>query len=210
MPAGSEGDRRASGVPGTPSLPVRFRPFGVRLAAVVVGALFLVTLVGVWIALPDEVQYGFSFVQWATFLTMVVVVLAIGHALARCRVDADEGGLTLVNGYRTHRLEWSQVVAVWLRPGNPWAVLDLADGTVRSALGIQGSDGALAVRQTRQLRALIEAHAAVDPHDLPRGGGAPGGPHAPGGREAGPEGPPPDAPDVPGGPEAPRDGPDAV
>ena len=52
-----------------------------------------------------------------------------------------------------------------LRPGNPWAVLDLADGTARSALGIQGSDGPRAVRQTQQLRALIEAHAAVDPHE---------------------------------------------
>jgi hypothetical protein len=187
MPAASEPGRRPSDVPDAPPLPARFRPLGVRLAAVVVGTLFLVTLGGVWIALPDEVQYGFSFAQWLTFLGMVVVVLVIGHALARCRVDADDAGLTLVNGYRTHRLDWSQVVAVTLRPGNPWAVLDLTDGTARSALGIQGSDGARAVRQTRQLRALIEAHAAVDPHDRPK----PGSP----GRDASP------------GPEA-SDGPD--
>jgi hypothetical protein len=94
---------------------------------------------------------------------MVLGVLAIGHALARCRVDADEEGLTLVNGYRTHRLAWQQVVAVTLRPGSPWAVLDLSDGTTRSAMGIQGSDGNRAVRHTRQLRALIEAHAADEP-----------------------------------------------
>ncbi len=89
----------------------------------------------------------------------------IGHALARCRVDADEGGLTVVNGYRSHRLDWNQVVAVTLRPGNPWAVLDLSDGTTRSALGIQGSDGARAQRQVRQLRALVDAHAASEPRD---------------------------------------------
>ena len=50
-----------------------------------------------------------------------------------------------------------------LRPGSPWAVLDLNDGTTRSAMGIQGSDGSRAVRQARQLRALVEAHAAADP-----------------------------------------------
>jgi hypothetical protein len=170
MPAASDPGRPSPGVPEVPSLPVRFQPFGVRLAVVVVGVLFLVTLAAVWIALPDEVQYGFTLTQWLTLLAMVVGVLAIGHALLRCRVDADEHGITLVNGYRTHRMDWSEVVAVSLRPGNPWAVLDLADGTARSALGIQGSDGARAERQTRQLRALIEAHAAVDPHEGEVGG----------------------------------------
>ena len=164
MPAASEPRRPASAVP-TPALPVRFRPLGVRLVSVVVGVLLIVTLFGVWIALPDEVQNGFTVAQWVTFLGMVVAVLAIGHALARCRVDADASGITLVNGYRTHRLDWSEVVAVTLRPGNPWAVLDLSDGTARSALGIQGSDGERARRQTRQLSALIDAHAAPDPHD---------------------------------------------
>jgi hypothetical protein len=135
------------------------------VTAAVLGILFLGTLVIVWIALPDEVQHGFTVGQWGTFLAMVAGIVAIGHALARCRVDADEAGVTVVNGYRTHRMDWSQVVAVTLRPGNPWAVLDLTDGTARSAMGIQGSDGARARRQTRELRALIEAHAAVDPHD---------------------------------------------
>src|SRR4051794_9352516 len=158
MPAASEPGRPAPVVP-VPQLPVRFRPFGVRVVAVLVGVLLLVTLFVVWVALPDEVQNGFTVAQWVTFLGMVVAVLAIGHALARCRVDADASGITLVNGYRTHRMDWSQVVAVNLRPGNPWAVLDLSDGTARSALGIQGSDGERARRQTRQLKALIDAHA---------------------------------------------------
>ena len=74
-----------------------------------------------------------------------------------------EQGLTVVNGYRTHQFAWGQVVSVTLRPGNPWAVLDLSDGTTRAAMGIQGSDGARARRQTRELRALIEAHAAAEP-----------------------------------------------
>lgn len=161
MPAAS--DPAARSAPNTPTLPVRFRPTGVRIAAVVFGLVLVGTVVVVWLGLPREAQDGFTLAQRITVIGMVLGVLAIGHALARCRVDADREGLTLVNGYRTHRLAWQQVVAVALRPGSPWAVLDLSDGTTCSAMGIQGSDGRRAVQQTRQLRALIEAHSAADP-----------------------------------------------
>ncbi len=160
MPAGSDRAR----TPGeTPTLPLRLRPLGVRIAAVAFGLVLLVTVVAVWLTLPTAAQDGFTILQRITVIGMVLGVLAIGHALGRCRVDADEDGLTVVNGYRSHRLAWQQVVSVSLRPGSPWAVLDLTDGTTRSALGIQGSDGARAVRQTRQLRSLVEARAAADP-----------------------------------------------
>jgi Bacterial PH domain len=147
----------------TPPLPVRFRPRGVRVAAVAFGIVLVVSVVAVWLALPAEAQEGFTIAQKFTVVGMVLGAFVVGHALARCRVDATEEGLTVVNGYQTHRLTWPQVVAVTLRPGSPWAVLDLADGTTRSAMGIQGSDGERARRQTRQLRALIDAHAASDP-----------------------------------------------
>ena len=156
MPAGSER-------PEIPRLPTRFRPRGVRVAAIAFGAVLVVTVLAVWLAMPASTREGFSFLQNATVLTMVLGTLAVGHALARCRVDADDEGLTVVNGYRTHRLAWQQVVSVTLRPGSPWAVLDLSDGTTRSAMGIQGSDGRLAVLQTRQLKALVAAHAATEP-----------------------------------------------
>ena len=148
---------------GLPDLPVTFRPMGVRVAAVAFAVVLIVTVVAVWLALPSGAQEGFTFAQKATVVGMVLGAFAIGHALARCRVDADTDGLTVVNGYNTHRLAWQQVVGVTLRPGSPWVVLDLADGTTRSAMGIQGSDGARAVRQSRQLRGLVEAHAASEP-----------------------------------------------
>jgi hypothetical protein len=167
MPAASDRGRTSSGVPASPPLPVRYRPLGVRVAVITSGVLLLVTLGGVWFALPVDVQNSFTLAQRLTLLVIMAAVVALGYALARCRVDADESGLTLVNGFRTYRLAWTQVVAVTLRQGNPWAVLDLGDGTARSAMGIQGSDGERARRQARQLRALIEARAAVDPHDQP-------------------------------------------
>lgn len=146
-----------------PALPARFRPFGVRMAGWLFGgALFLVGAV-VWLAFPQEVRDAFTAPQRATLIVMFLGAVVIGHALGRCRVDADEQGLRVVNGYRTHELSWPQVVAVRLRPGNPWATLDLADGTSVSAMGIQGSDGQRARRQVTQLRRLIEAHAGQEP-----------------------------------------------
>ena len=168
MPAGSE-PAPGPGRPALPTLPVTFRPMGVRVAAVVFGVILVATVVVVWLALPSRAQEGFNLAQKATVVAMVLAGFVVGHALARCRVEADEQGLSVVNGYRRHRLAWQQVVAVTLRPGSPWAVLDLTDGTTRSAMGIQGSDGARAIRHTRQLRALVEAHAAPEPR-----GGTPG------------------------------------
>jgi hypothetical protein len=154
MPAGSED---------VPPLPARFRPLGVRVASVAFGAVLVVTVVAVWLSLPRAAQEGFTIAQRATVGLMMLGAAVIAHAMSRCRVDADAEGLTVVNGYRTHRLDWGQVVTVTLRPGNPWAVLDLSDGTTRSAMGIQGSDGARARRQARELRALVDAHSASEP-----------------------------------------------
>ena len=170
MPAAS--DPQADG--GVPRLPLRLRPLGVRVAAVAFYLLLLGTLTVVWVALPANVQHGFSALQWGTIVAMMLAALVVAHVLARCRVDADDEGLTVVNGYRTHRYAWGQVVAVTMRSGNPWAVLDLSDGTSQAAMGIQGSDGARAKAQVRRLRALVDARAGTEPG--PRGGRAPDDP----------------------------------
>lgn len=169
MPAASEpatpgpvGGSAAAG-----ELPARFRPLGVVVASVGLGAALVAIVVAVWLSMPAEVQESFTVAQRLTVGLMLLGGVVVAHAMCRCRVDATEQGLTVVNGYRTHELAWGQVVAVTLRPGSPWAVLDLSDGTTRSAMGIQGSDGKRARRQTRRLRQLIDAHAAAEP---PRNG----------------------------------------
>ena len=152
----------SSGPSGT-SLPQRFRPYGVRMAGWVFGVLLFLAGAFVWIAFPQEARDAFTGLQRGTVIAMFLGAVAIGHALGRCRVDATESGLRVVNGYRSHDLTWPQVLAVRLAPGDPWARLDLADGTTISAMGIQGSDGERARRQVAGLRALIEAHAAPEP-----------------------------------------------
>jgi PH (Pleckstrin Homology) domain-containing protein len=138
------------------ALPHTFRPLGVRVAIIVLGAL-LGLIVGVmWLAFPPEIRAQFTPLELGTVVALGVGFYACGYALARSRVVAREDGLVVVNGYRTRRFEWNEVLAVTLRPGSPWAVLDLSDGTTVAAMGIQGSDGPRAARQVREVRTLVE------------------------------------------------------
>ena len=137
-------------------LPRTFRPFGVRVAVYVLGSLLVVTCVIMWLAFPPHIRALFTVEQVITVVALGLLFYAIGFALVRSRVVAREDGLTIVNGYRTRRYEWNEVLGVTLRAGNPWAVLDLSDGTSVPAMGIQGSDGARARAQVREIRMLVE------------------------------------------------------
>lgn len=136
-------------------LPLTFRPLGVRIAINAAGGLLLVVSLGMWFALPPEIRHQFSVAQIVTILGLGAMMYACGYALARSRVVARAEGLTIVNGYKTRRFEWNEVLAVQLRSGSPWAMLDLSDGTSVAAMGIQGSDGPRAVQQVREVRALV-------------------------------------------------------
>jgi hypothetical protein len=144
MPAGSD-----------PGLPRTFRPFGVRVAIYTAGLLLLVVVIGLWFALPPEVRAQFTAFQLLTIAALGLLLYACGFALARSRLVARDDGLVVVNGYRTRRFAWNEVLAVTLRAGSPWAELDLSDGTTVAAMGIQGSDGPRAVQQVREVRALV-------------------------------------------------------
>lgn len=152
MPAASDGP--SAGLPET-GLPRTFRPLGVRLAGWFFGGLLVVVCAGMWIGLGEELRGAFALRQQLTLLGLLVGLLACLHALMRCRVDADADGITIVNGYRTRRLQWPQIVDVHLPPGAPWATFDIADGTTVGALAIQGTDGDRARRDVLDLRALI-------------------------------------------------------
>src|SRR3712207_2029026 len=115
MPAASDHD-----LAGRPALPVRFRPLGVRIVATALAVLLAALVAAVWLSFPDQVRASFTLVQKVTLLLIALLVLGIGYALARSRVDADDDGVTVVNGYRRHRYAWGQVVAVTMRAGNPW------------------------------------------------------------------------------------------
>jgi hypothetical protein len=138
------------------SMPQVFRPLGVRIAIYVAAALLVLVVVVTWFAFPREIRDQFSWSQRGTVIGLGLMFYAGGFALARSRVVARQDGVTVVNGYRTRRFDWSEILGVTLPPGSPWAVLDIADGTTVAAMGIQGSDGPRAQAQVRRLRTLVE------------------------------------------------------
>jgi hypothetical protein len=147
MPPGSD--------PLAVALPHTFRPFGVRIAIYTLGALLVLMTLVMWFAFPPHIRAQFNAFEVFTIIGLGLMFYAAGYALARSRVVAREDGLTVVNGYKTRRFEWNEVLAVSLRNGSPWAMIDLSDGTSVPAMGIQGSDGPRATRQVRQVRALV-------------------------------------------------------
>jgi hypothetical protein len=136
-------------------LPHTWRPLGPRIAGPVAGVVLLVLFVGAWFAFDQETRDKFTGFQIGTLAVLWLAGASAMYALVRSRVVASRERLVIVNGYRRHELEWAQVVAVRLPPGAPWVTLDLADGEVLAAMGIQGSDGERAQRAVRQLRALV-------------------------------------------------------
>lgn len=149
----------------TTGLPRTFRPLGVRLAIYVLGVMLLLVCVVTWYAFPSETRAQFTLTERITLVVIGVLFAACGYALARSRVVATDDGLTVVNGYRLRRFDWNQVLGVTLKPGSPWAVLDLSDGTSTAAMGIQGSDGPRATRQVGELARLIDVQTRTERDD---------------------------------------------
>jgi hypothetical protein len=147
MPAASEQQ--------LPSLPHTWRPLGVRIAVVGFGLTLLVVCAAAWFGFDESVRDRFTLLQRLTLLLFGGAFAGCGWALARARVTAETDTVVVVNGFRTRRLDWEEVLAIHLGQGAPWATLDLADGTTISAMAFQGSDGRRARDGVRQVRALI-------------------------------------------------------
>ena len=144
-------------------LPHTWRPFGARIAASVGGACCW------WCAWSRGSVLGrdpgtVHAVPALTLVFLFGLAFLAWFALVRSRVVADADRLVVVNGYRTHVYEWAEVVAIRLRRarrGRP----STSPTARRSAMAIQGSDGARARTAVRQLRALCWRLGRRMPHD---------------------------------------------
>ena len=147
------------------TVPHTWRPFGARLMGTVLGAMLFALTLACWIALGPDIRAKFTPFQKGTLVALGLLALGVWFALMRSRVSATERGVTVVNGYRRRDFDWSQLIAVNLRRGAPWAGIDLSDGTSISALAIQGSDGDRARRAVADLRRLIAENTQVERND---------------------------------------------
>ncbi|MGH3388496.1 MAG: PH domain-containing protein, partial [Actinomadura sp.] len=120
----------------TRSLPVTWRP---RRARVIAYTLASTIVLGMTV-LAFVVAPTFRFADRVGLVVFGLAVAGVLHLLARCRVEADERGLTVVNAIRRHRYDWAEVLGVTMAEGEPWPTLDLADGSSVGAMGIQGAE----------------------------------------------------------------------
>ncbi|MFJ6215556.1 PH domain-containing protein [Streptomyces sp. NPDC092296] len=140
-----------------PESPVTWRAARTRAVLLPVAVLLVVLFAVIAAALP----HTWRAYDRAALVATGLVFAAVLVMLSRPRVTADRDGVTVVNFLRTRRLAWAEIVRVNLRQGDPWAVLDLADGTTLAAVGIQPAAGReQAIAAARALRDLTEAHAA--------------------------------------------------
>ncbi|MGI8578325.1 MAG: PH domain-containing protein [Nocardioidaceae bacterium] len=144
------------------ALPRTYRPLGTRM----VSGVATIALVGVlgflWFMLPAHVRSDFGWFQRVTLIAVFACMVGLLNALFRTRARADEQGLTIINGYRTHRYEWAEIVSISLSANRPWALIDLADGTTAVVMALQTSDGERASRSARELADVIAGHSPTD------------------------------------------------
>ncbi|WP_243718249.1 PH domain-containing protein [Actinomadura sp. 7K534] len=144
----------------TPALPTVWRPRVTRIVAYITAGVIMLAL----IVLAVVVAPQFKLLDRILIVVFGAFVAWVLHMLARCRVAADDSGLTVVNAFRTRTFEWPEVLDVTMSEGEPWPTLDLADGTSMSAMGINGTEKALAARQLTELRTLLHTRGeAPDP-----------------------------------------------
>jgi ATP phosphoribosyltransferase-like protein len=94
------------------TLPHTFRPFGVRLAIFVLGALLLLVVLVMWFSFPQEIRDQFTAFQVLTVVVLGAMFYAGGFALARSRLVA-RSYVMMDYDIRTERVE----EAVALTPG---------------------------------------------------------------------------------------------
>ncbi|HEY8479897.1 MAG TPA: PH domain-containing protein [Spirillospora sp.] len=138
-----------------------WRPRATRIVAYATAGVIMLVVIVLAVAVAPQ----FTLSDRLLIVAFGAFVAWILHMLARCRVVADETGLTVVNPFRTRRLAWPEVLDVTMAEGDPWPTLDLADGTTMSAMGINGAEKSRAARQLAELKALVRARGeAPDPN----------------------------------------------
>ncbi|WP_405010306.1 PH domain-containing protein [Kitasatospora sp. NBC_01539] len=139
--------------PPAPVLPLTWSPRRNRYVLLPLCGVMVIVFTVLAFALPANWHTN----DRAAMVVCGLIFAGVALMLARPRVSADETGVTVVNFVRSRRLAWAEIVRVNLRAGDPWVILDLADGTSLAAVGIQpGAGRAQAVTAARTLRDLVD------------------------------------------------------
>lgn len=132
-----------------PALTV-YRPGGTRYVAYGAAVVLVVMTVAIGVALPPEIT--FTAPELFTLALLLLAALIGLHGAGRSLVRADDSGIEVVNGYRHHRLPWSQVKGFAMNEGAPWPTLVTRDDERIILFALQGTDGPRAREALVELR----------------------------------------------------------
>ncbi len=148
-----------------PHLPKTYRPAATRIVASVAANCLVAVIVVGWIALPAKSKADFDWYQRITLISVFASFLVVLWGVGRCKLVAEDTGLTVTNIFSTRRYDWAQAVALEFGGSAPWAVLDLSDGTSTNVMALQAVDGNRASRSARELAGIIAAKTRADRND---------------------------------------------
>lgn len=137
--------------PGEDRARIVLRPRAVRVAAYLSAVIVMAGMIGGAVLIT-------SF-QWGGRLGLVavgVLVVIFCHLEASVSVTARPEALVVRNLMSTRTLEWAEVIGISFPMGDPWAHLDLADGSTLALQAIQRYDGDRAIAAAHLLLRLVQ------------------------------------------------------
>lgn len=117
------------------------RPGGTRYVAYGASLSLVAMTVAITLALPQEIRAQVTISQALTLYGTIAAFILILHGMGRSRVTVDDEGLEVVNGFRTHRVPWSDVKGFSFGEGAPWPTLVTRDDERLMLFALQGSSG---------------------------------------------------------------------
>ena len=126
------------------------RPRAVRVAAYLSAAIVMAGMIAGAVIITS-----FQLGGRIGLLLMGVLVAVFCHLEASVMVTARPQELVVRNLMRTRTLEWPEVIGISFPMGDPWAHLDLADGTTLALHAVQRYDGQRAIAAAHLLRRLV-------------------------------------------------------
>lgn len=130
--------------------PIVLRPRMVRVTGYATGVIVLAGMIVGAVVMP-----GFTLFGRACLVMVGVLALLFCHLEASVRLVARPRTLEVHNLFRRRTLAWPEIVGVSFPMGDPWAHLNLADGTTVATMAIQRYDGKRGIAAAHRLDALI-------------------------------------------------------
>lgn len=141
------------------------RPRAVRVAGYFTGFTVLAGMIVGAVIMPYFTLFG-----RVGLVAIGLLILVFCHLEASVRLVARPRTLVVYNLFRHRTLEWTQIVSVSFPMGDPWAHVNLDDGSTLAIMAIQRYDGKRGIATAHRLAALVRERGEPDEGSFTGGG----------------------------------------